>query len=79
VNVVVCSTAQSEINSTVEEINSKLKSNSSVLGIKCDVGIRSEVDSIVNSATEKFGSENKKNNGLLSKFWTINLATTYYS
>jgi hypothetical protein len=32
VNVVVCSTAQSEINSTVEEINSKLTSNSSVLG-----------------------------------------------
>ena len=38
VNVVVCSRTQSEINTTVEEI-SKLPSNSSVLGIKCDVSI----------------------------------------
>ncbi len=36
VNVVVCSRTQSEINSTIEEIT-KLHSNSSVLGIKCDV------------------------------------------
>ena len=57
VNVVVCSRTQSEINTTVEEISRKLTSNSSVLGIKCDVSIRSEVDSLVKSAIEKFGSE----------------------
>lgn len=56
VNVVVCSRTQSEINSTVEEI-SKLTGNSSVLGIKCDVSIPSEVNSLVKSAIEKFGSE----------------------
>ena len=55
-NVVVCSRTQSEINSTVEEI-SKLTGNSSVLGIKCDVSIPSEVNSLVKSAIEKFGSE----------------------
>ena len=55
-NVVVCSRTQSEINSTVEEI-SKLTSNSSVLGIKCGVSIPSEVNSLVKSAIEKFGSE----------------------
>ena len=38
VNVVVCSRTQSEINSTVEEIN-KQTGNSNVLGIKCDVSI----------------------------------------
>jgi 3-oxoacyl-[acyl-carrier protein] reductase len=42
VNVVVCSRTQSEINTTVEEI-SKQTSNSSVLGIKCDVSIPSGV------------------------------------
>src|SRR5215218_5617836 len=56
VNVVVCSRTHSEINSTVEEI-SKLTSNSSVLGIKCDVSIPSEVNSLVKSAIKKFGSE----------------------
>src|ERR671921_1461749 len=56
VNIVVCSRTQSEINTTVEEI-SKQTSNSSVLGIKCDVSIPSEVNSLVKSAIEKFGSE----------------------
>ncbi|MFL6523371.1 MAG: SDR family oxidoreductase [Nitrososphaera sp.] len=56
VNVVVCSRTQSEINSTVEEI-SELSSNSSVLGIKCDVSTPSEVNSLVKSTIEKFGSE----------------------
>ncbi|MDQ3848493.1 MAG: SDR family oxidoreductase, partial [Thermoproteota archaeon] len=55
VNVVVCSKTQSEINSTVKEI-SKITSSSSVLGIKCDVSIPSEVNSLVRSAIEKFGS-----------------------
>ena len=55
VNVVVCSRTQSEISSTVEEIN-KLTGNSSALGIKCDVSIPSEVNSLVKSTIEKFGS-----------------------
>ena len=55
VNVVICSRTQSEINSTVEEIN-KLTGNSDVLGIKCDVNIPYEVDSLVESTIEKFGS-----------------------
>src|SRR5215216_3139754 len=55
-NVVVCSRTHSEINSTVEEI-SKLTSNTSVLGIKCDASIPLEVNSLVKSAIEKFGSE----------------------
>jgi 3-oxoacyl-[acyl-carrier protein] reductase len=53
VNVVICSRVQSEINSAVEEIN---KSSSNVLGIKCDVSIPSEVNSLVKSTIEKFGS-----------------------
>ena len=55
VNVVVCSRTQSEITSTIEEIN-KLTDNSNVLGIKCDVSIPSEVNSLVKSAIERFGS-----------------------
>ena len=56
VNVVVCSRSQSEISSAVEEIN-KLTGNSSVLGIKCDVSIPSQVNSLVRSTIEKFGSK----------------------
>src|ERR671936_2761420 len=56
VNVVVCSRTQSEISSTVEEINN-LTGNSSALGIKCDVSIPSQVNSLVKSAMEKFGSK----------------------
>jgi 3-oxoacyl-[acyl-carrier protein] reductase len=55
VNVVVCSRTQSEINSTVEEIY-KQTSNSNILDIKCDVSIPSEVNSLVKSTIEKFGS-----------------------
>jgi 3-oxoacyl-[acyl-carrier protein] reductase len=39
----------------MEEIN-KQTGNSSALGIKCDVSISSEVNSLVKSAIEKFGS-----------------------
>jgi 3-oxoacyl-[acyl-carrier protein] reductase len=56
VNVVVCSRSQSEISSAVEEMN-KLTGNSSVLGIKCDVSIPSQVTSLVRSTIEKFGSK----------------------
>jgi 3-oxoacyl-[acyl-carrier protein] reductase len=55
VNVVICSRTQSEITSAVEEIN-KMTGNSNVLGIKCDVSIPSEVNSLVKLAIEKFGS-----------------------
>jgi 3-oxoacyl-[acyl-carrier protein] reductase len=55
VNVVVCSRTQSEISSTVEEIN-KLTGDSSAFGIKCDVSIPSQVNSLVKSTIEKFGS-----------------------
>ena len=55
VNVVVCSRTQSEINSAVKEIN-RQTGNSNALGIKCDVSIPSQVNSLVKSAMEKFGS-----------------------
>jgi 3-oxoacyl-[acyl-carrier protein] reductase len=54
VNVVICSMTQNQIDSAVEEIN-KLTGNSNVLGIKCDVSIPSEVNSLVKSGIEKFG------------------------
>jgi 3-oxoacyl-[acyl-carrier protein] reductase len=57
VNVVICSRTQSEINSTVEEIK-KLTGISGVLGIRCDVSIPSQVNSLVKSVMEKFGSNN---------------------
>ncbi|HJT49212.1 MAG TPA: SDR family oxidoreductase [Nitrososphaeraceae archaeon] len=55
VNVVVCSRTQNEINSTVGEIT-KLTGNSNVFGIKCDVSISSQVDSVIKSTIEEFGS-----------------------
>jgi 3-oxoacyl-[acyl-carrier protein] reductase len=55
VKVVVCSRTQSEINSTVEEIK-KLTGISGVLGIRCDVSISSQVNSLVKSVMEKFGN-----------------------
>lgn len=52
VNVVVCSRTQSEIDNTVKAIK---KIHAGVLGLKCDVGVSSQVDSLVNKAVEKFG------------------------
>jgi 3-oxoacyl-[acyl-carrier protein] reductase len=57
VNLVVCSRSQSEISSAVEEINKLTGNSSSVLGIKCDVSIPSQVNSLVRSTIEKFGSK----------------------
>jgi 3-oxoacyl-[acyl-carrier protein] reductase len=54
-NIVVCSRTESEINSVVKEIK-QLNSQVSVLGVKCDVSISSQVNSLVKSA-EKFGSK----------------------
>jgi 3-oxoacyl-[acyl-carrier protein] reductase len=55
VYIVVCSRTQSEITSTTEEINN-LTGDSSALGLKCDVSISSQVNSLVKSTMEKFGS-----------------------
>jgi 3-oxoacyl-[acyl-carrier protein] reductase len=56
VNVVVCSRIDSEVNSVVEEIK-KLTSKSNVFGVNCDVGIPSQVNSLIRSTIDKFGSE----------------------
>ena len=56
VNVVVCSRTDSEVNSAVEEIE-KLTSKSNVLGVKCDVSISSQINSLIRSTIEKFGSK----------------------
>ncbi|MGI0048267.1 MAG: SDR family NAD(P)-dependent oxidoreductase [Nitrososphaera sp.] len=52
VNVVVCSRTQREINETAEAIK---KIHAGVLGVKCDVGISSQVDNLVKKAAKKFG------------------------
>jgi 3-oxoacyl-[acyl-carrier protein] reductase len=56
VNVVVCSRTLNEISSTVQEIK-KVGYNSKVLGIKCDVSIPSQVNSLVKLTIEKLGSK----------------------
>jgi 3-oxoacyl-[acyl-carrier protein] reductase len=56
INVVVCSRTESEINSVVKEIE-ELNSQITVLGIKCDVSISSQVNSLVKSTIGKFGFE----------------------
>jgi 3-oxoacyl-[acyl-carrier protein] reductase len=55
-NIVVCSRTESEINSVIKEIK-QLSSQVSVLGVKCDVSISSQVNSLVKSAIEIFGSK----------------------
>ena len=57
INVVVCSRTEREINSVVKEIE-ELNSQVTVLGIKCDVSISSQVNSLVKSTIGKFGFEN---------------------
>ena len=56
VNVVVCSRTDSEVRSVVEEIE-KLTSKATVLGVKCDVSVSSQVNSLIRSTIEKFGSK----------------------
>jgi 3-oxoacyl-[acyl-carrier protein] reductase len=56
INVVVCSRTESEIHSVVKEIE-ELNSQVTVLGIKCDVSIPSQVNSLVKSTIGKFGFE----------------------
>jgi 3-oxoacyl-[acyl-carrier protein] reductase len=55
-NIVVCSRTKNEINQVVndiEEVNDKVN----VIGAKCDVSISSQVNSLVRSAVDRFGSE----------------------
>jgi 3-oxoacyl-[acyl-carrier protein] reductase len=55
-NVVVCSRTQSEIDSVVKEIEN-VNNQVNVLGLRCDVSISSQVNSLVRSAVDRFGSE----------------------
>ena len=66
VNVVVCSTNERQINSVAQEIDRLVaenkcdhhhyNNNKKVLGLKCDVTISSDVNNLVNSTINKFGS-----------------------
>jgi NAD(P)-dependent dehydrogenase (short-subunit alcohol dehydrogenase family) len=56
-NVVVCSRTQNEIDSVVKEIENVNNSQVNVLGLRCDVSVSSDVNSLVQSAIDKFGSE----------------------
>ena len=53
VNVVVCSRTQHEIDATVNEIK---KFHPGAIGVKCDVGIASDVDMLVSRTIKEFGS-----------------------
>lgn len=53
VNVVVCSRTQHEIEETVRDIQ---KVHARVIGVKCDVGVASDVDMLVNKTVKEFGS-----------------------
>lgn len=52
VNVVVCSRTQREIEETVRDIQ---KFHARVIGVKCDVGVASDVDMLVNKTVKEFG------------------------
>jgi 3-oxoacyl-[acyl-carrier protein] reductase len=54
VNVVVCSKTGSEVNSVKEEIE-KVNSKSRVVGVKCDVSVSDQVNSLIQLTIEKFG------------------------
>ena len=56
VKVVVCSRTDSELRSLAEEIE-KITGKANVLGVKCDVSVSSQVNSLIKSTIEKFGSE----------------------
>jgi len=57
-NLVVCSGTQHEINSVVKEIEN-INNQVNVLGSRCDVRISSQVNSLVQSAADKSGSETR--------------------
>ena len=58
-NLVVCSGTQHEIDSVVKEIEN-INNQVNVLGSRCDVRISSQVNSLVQSAADKFGSETRE-------------------
>jgi 3-oxoacyl-[acyl-carrier protein] reductase len=51
-NVVVCSRTQQEIDETVDAIK---QIHASVLGVRCDVSVSSQVDSLIKKTASKFG------------------------
>ncbi|MGA7604185.1 MAG: SDR family NAD(P)-dependent oxidoreductase, partial [Nitrososphaeraceae archaeon] len=55
VNVVVCSRTDSDVNSVKEEIE-KVNSKSSVVGVKCDVSMPRQVNSLIRLTIERFGN-----------------------
>ena len=64
VNVVICSRSEKEINSAVQEIKKEINdghddqdNNSSIIGVKCDVSVSSQVDSLIKTTIDKFGSD----------------------
>ena len=61
VNVVICSRTEEQINSIVQEIkkerNDNQDNNNNVIGVKCDVGTSSQVDSLVESTINEFGAD----------------------
>ena len=54
-NVVVCSRTGNEFNAVVKEIE-EIDDQVNVLGVRCDVSISSQVNSLVKSALDEFGS-----------------------
>jgi 3-oxoacyl-[acyl-carrier protein] reductase len=69
VNVVICSRSEKEINSAVQEIKKEINdggrdgqdnNNSSVMGVKCDVSVSYQVDSLIKTTIDKFGSDRRR-------------------
>jgi 3-oxoacyl-[acyl-carrier protein] reductase len=64
VNVVICARSEKEINSAVQEIKKEINygrddqdNNSSVIGVKCDVSVSSQVDSLIKTTIDRFGND----------------------
>jgi 3-oxoacyl-[acyl-carrier protein] reductase len=55
-NIVVCSRTKDEINEVVKDIE-EINDQVNIIGTKCDVSISSQVNSLVRSAVDRFGSE----------------------
>jgi len=55
-NIVLCSRTQSEIKEVVKDIE-ETHDQVNVLGVRCNVSISSQVNSLIKSAVDRFGSE----------------------
>jgi 3-oxoacyl-[acyl-carrier protein] reductase len=55
-NIVVCSRTKNEIIEVVKDIE-EINDQVNIIGTKCDVSISSQVNSLVRSAVDRFGSE----------------------